>query len=147
MILVAVLIWIFAARDAAPKKVENIGQESIAQDDVLQTPYGELSFPGFWTDKVTHETIENGEDLQIVFRSTLKDAEIELFRLCYGEVSEGGFVIGQMADGALVSVVMSSIEPNDAWSQETLDTLYALQESVNDLLVQLQAHPDLIPQT
>ncbi|MBQ9968602.1 MAG: hypothetical protein IJO88_07760 [Oscillospiraceae bacterium] len=146
VLIAAVLIWSFAARDAAPKKVENSGQEVTAPDDVLQTPYGELTYPGLWTDKVAHETIEEGDTVQIVFRSTLKDAEVELFRLSYGAVPEGGFVLGQMADGAMVSVVMGSIEPDDAWPQETLDTLYALQESVNDLLVQLQAHPELTPQ-
>ena len=146
VMIVAVLIWSFAARDTAPKKVESNGQEIISQDDVLQTPYGELTFPGLWTDKVAHETVKDGENVQIVFRSTLKDAEVELFRLCYGAVPEESFVLGQMADGVSVSVVMGSIEPEEAWSQETLDTLYALQESVNDLLVQLQAHPDLTPQ-
>lgn len=146
VVIAAVLIFVFATRDGAPKKVENAGQEIVAQDDVLLTPYGELTFPGIWTDKVAHETVKNGEDVQIVFRSTLKDAEVELFSLFYGAVPEGAFVLGQMGDGVSVSVVMRSIEPDDAWSQETLDMLYALQESVNDLLVQLQSHPDLEPQ-
>ena len=146
LVAVAVLIWAFAGRDTTPKKVVNAEQEVVTQDDVLQVPSGELTFPGFWTDKVTHETVENGEDLQIVFRSALKDAQIELFRLCYGTASEEGFLIGKMADGTAVSVVMRSIEPDDVWSKETLDTLYALQESVNDLLVQLQTDPDIVPQ-
>lgn len=145
LILAAALIWFAAANGGAPKKVENTVQEVVAEDDVLQTPYGELSFPGIWTDKVSHETVEDGADLRIVFSSTLKDAEVELFTLCYGAVPEEGYVMGQMADGTEVSVVMSTIEPDAAWSEETLNSLYSLQESVNDLLIQLQSHPDFTP--
>ena len=144
LLIAAGLLWLFASHNA-PKQVENPGQETVAEDAVLHTPYGELSFPGMWTDRVTHEIVEDGADLRIVFRSALEGAEIELFTLCYGTVPEEGFVMGHMSDGTAVSVVMNTIDPDSAWSEETINTLYSLQESVNDLLVQLQEHDDYTP--
>ena len=137
------LIWFFAA-GRTPKKIENTQQEVVLEDDVIQTPFGELAYPGMWTDKVAHEITEEGEDFRVVFRSTLKDAEAELFTLCYGAVPEGGYVMGEQ-DGVTISVVMSSLSPEDAPDEDTLNTLYALQESVNDLLTQLREDPACIP--
>jgi len=150
VVLVAALaagaIWYFAGgATQAPEKIKNDQQETIIpEDDVITTDYMELAYPGMWTDRVEHEVTQEGADVSIVFRSVPE--KIELFTLCFGTVPESGYVMGHLTDKAgeeiPVSVVMAAIEPDATMSEETLDELYGLQESINDLLVQLRENPD-----
>ena len=126
------LLWSFIA-DTGPRNAENTQTEFVPEDDVIQTPFGELTYPGMWTDRVSHKSVEDGSDLRIVFSSTPDGTE--LFALCYGTVPEGAYVMGEMADGTAVSVDMNTLEPG------TADEIYSLQESINDLLVQLREAP------
>ena len=134
--------WYFAGH-SVPEKVKNSGTEVVMEDDVIATPFGELAYPGMWTDRVAHETVQDGEDVRIVFRSTIEGAGAELFTLCYGTVPEDGYVMGSYGETA-VSVVMHTIDP-DRYADDALDTLYSLQESVNDLLVRLREDPAFTP--
>lgn len=130
-------------KNEPPEKIENTQQEIVLPDDVIRTPAGELNYPGMWTDRVTHKVIEEGDDWKVIFRSDLGKVQEQLFTLCFGTVPEDGFVLGYLAqDGEEipVSVVMAQIDQtiNEA------ETLNALQESVNDLLVQVYEHPDFV---
>ena len=135
LLIAAGLVWHFTAA-GTPKKVENDGGEIVAEDDVIRTPYGDLTYPGVWTDKVSYEIVEDGADFRIVFRSTLEDAEMELFTLCYGTAPDSAYVMGRMSDGTAVSVDMKALGPVE--NEEVL----TLQESINDLLVQIRQHAD-----
>ena len=137
------------AEEDLPPKVENEPaqeQELVQPDDVIVTPYGELKYPGMWTDRVRYEMEEDGADVKVHFYATAEGAQVQLFTLCYGTVPEDGYEMGQLLiEGDMVvpvSTVMYSIVPQDDWSEETTNELYALQESINDLLVQLQEDPD-----
>lgn len=126
------LLWSFLV--GSGQREENMQTEVIPEDDVIQTPFGELAYPGMWTDRVSHKTVEDGTDLRIVFCSASDGTE--LFALCYGTVPDGAYVMGEMADGTAVSVDMNTLEPG------TADELYSLQESINDLLVQIREDPE-----
>lgn len=143
-LLIAGALWFWFGRDAVPEKVKNDDVQTEVQDDVIRTPYGALSYPGMWTDRVTHTVEQDGSDYRVSFQGEADGAPVPLFTLCYGTVLEQGYVMGQMTDGTQVSVVMHAIEPQEGWSEETLNGLYALQESVNDLLVQLRENPEFI---
>ena len=138
------------AQAERPEKIENdpVQQEEPAAtpDDVIATAYGELIFPGMWADRVQYEIEENGADVKIHFTGTVDGAEAKLFTLCYGTVPEDGYEMGSLlTDGdmvVLVSTVMYPIVPQEEWPEEATNELYTLQESINDLLVQLQENPD-----
>ena len=135
-----------------PAKVENDEkqqeQEVLPEDDVITTVYGELSYPGMWADRVSYEIEEDGADVKIHFTGKVDGAEAKLFSLCYGSVPEDGYEMGSLTvDGdmvVLVSTVMYPIVPQEGWSDEAVNELSALQESVNDLLVQLREYPNFI---
>jgi len=139
-----------SAEVVRPEKIENdpAQQELTARpDDVIATSYGELTFPGMWADRVQYEIEENETaDVKIHFNGAVDGAQAKLFTLCYGTVPEDGYEMGALlTDGDMlvpVSVVMYPIVPQEDWSEETTNELYALQESVNDLLVQIQSDPD-----
>ena len=136
-----------------PEKVENdeqqMQQEELPEDDVISTVYGELSYPGMWTDRVWYEVAEDGADVQIIFYAQVEQAETKIFALCYGTVPEDGFEMGTLlVDGDMlvpVSTVMYPIVPEETWSEETTNEILSLQESVNDLYMQLQENPDFTP--
>ena len=131
-----------------PEKIENEPQQELTAqpDDVIATSYGELTFPGMWADRVQYEIEEDESDVKIHFNGAVEGAQAKLFTLCYGTVPEDGYEMGALlTDGDMlvpVSVVMYPIVPQEGWSEETTNELYALQESVNDLLVQIQGDPD-----
>jgi len=135
-----------------PAKVENdpVQQEQaqVQPDDVIVTAYGELKYPGMWTDRVSHEIEEDGGDVKVHFYSMVDDTQVPLFTLCYGTVADDGYEFGSlMTDGDVavpVSMVMHPIVPQEGWSEETVNELYDLQESQNDLLVQIQTAPNFI---
>ena len=133
-----------------PEKIENdpVQQEEVTAtpDDVIATAYGELIFPGMWADRVQYEIEENESDVRIHFEGIVDGVQIPLFTLCYGTVPDNGYEMGALlTDGDMlvpVSTVMYPIVPEESWSEETTNELYALQESVNDLLVQIQSDPN-----
>ena len=133
-----------------PAKVENDvqqqQQDEQPQDDVIETVYGELTYPGMWADRVSYDIVENGADVQITFYAKAEDTEVDLFTLCYGTVPENGYEMGSLLveDDMVVpvSTVMYPIVPEEGWSEETVNELSALQESINDLLIQLRAYPN-----
>lgn len=126
-----------------PPKVENdpaVQEQTEQPDDVIVTAYGKLEYPGMWTDRVQHEVIENGSDVEVHFYSVVEDERIELFGLYYGIAPETAFQCGevQVEDMLIpISVVTPTIEPKDSWPEGTYDELQSLQESQNDILTQL----------
>lgn len=123
-----------------PEKIESAQQEVAIPDDVIPTPCGELTFPGMWKEHVSFEIEEEGEDYRVTFTGTSDGVEAKLFTLCFGSVPERAYVMGSF-EQMQVSILMHTIEPQQDWPEGAYDALCSLQESQNDLLIQLQQLP------
>ena len=142
-----------AAEEQRPAKVENdpVQQEQANHqpDDVITTVYGELKYPGMWTDRVYHEVVEIGGDVRVHFYGIAEDMDVPLFTLCYGTVPDDGFEMGALkTDGDVavpVSTLMHPIRAQEGLSEETIDELNGLQESVNILMEQIRSDPNFEP--
>lgn len=134
-----------------PEKVKNEQptEEVVLEENKIQTAYGELTYSEMWTDRVWYELREDGSNVQIVFHGEFGEVQAQLFALCYGAVPEEAALMGTLTaeDGTVtdVSVVMYPIIPEEDWPEDEVNELYALQESVNDLLMQLHEDPAFTP--
>ena len=116
--------------------------QSIAEDNGLtevQTHFGKLYYPGKWSDmEVETKMLDNGEDIH--FSVIIDDQKYELFQINIG--GGEGQLVGKITDSdgkqRDVFVVMSVLEEISDLPEETQDKLYAMQESVNTIVENLE---------
>jgi hypothetical protein len=107
-------------------------------DDILiQTPYGELSFPGEWEKYLKVE--QSGEPLQVRFAALLENGgQQELFTLTFGTVDSttAGMLPYDGGEVAL-NVSVAEIIPGDDWTAADETIVWAMQEELNHILASL----------
>lgn len=113
------------------------------KDLVIETPYGELVYPGQWAQhlKVEHT---DGADYGISFTAELENGKTqELFMLQFGEPKDPA--VGQLTtvDGVTVGVHVTVYEfdLDGTWSDEETATVTGMQEALNDVLESLNLQP------
>lgn len=129
-----------SSKDDFPQKDNDL--QSIAEDNglaELQTNFGKLYYPEKWSDmEVETKMLDNGEDIN--FSVTIDDQKYELFQINIG--GGEGQLVGKITDSdgkqRDVFVVMSVLEKISDLPEETQDKLYAMQESVNTIVENLE---------
>lgn len=115
-------------------------QEDPDGDVWVETPYCDLIYPFEMSDalRVRSESVDDG--LTVIFYGSINDVEEALYAIHFGV--ETGFPVGtlSLADGTEIGVwtEIFEIEPEASWGEGEINTLYAMQECVNDTLAQLQ---------
>lgn len=117
-------------------------QEAEAQPDGvrLETPYGILEIPGAWGDQLQAEA-SGVEPYTLEFYGCLPGREkVLLFSFRFGGAAEGAAAMTRDAAGDPVPVhlTVGELAETAGWSEQETDTLYAMQESLNELLESLR---------
>ena len=114
----------------------------IVDEDSLETPYCELFFPAQWKDLMHGNVIETENGCHAVFTGTVGEKEAQLFAIYFGKAAENAFPIGilktETGEEIEVSAELFDFAYDDSWTQEEIDTVCAMQESVNHVIAKLE---------
>lgn len=124
----------------AEKPEESTAGMAAAGDVTIWTSYGTLRYPGEYRQKlVTEITGENGNTVRF-YATGSTGQRIELFTVIFG--GTGDVYVGAYTaqNGTVCDVYITSndITPGDGWSDEELETIYAMQEAVNYVLDKME---------
>lgn len=115
----------------------------------LDTPCGSFDFASTWGDSIRFEDLSDDERFITVAYGTSGDREAELFTICMGPGSTEGYRLGTLpnhsGEPTEICFTVTEFLPDDTWSQEDRNAIYAMQEGINDFISQVQASDGFIP--
>ncbi len=124
--------------------------EQITEDPGVPfvTDYIILSYPVELEDAVSirYEQLEDGQ--QIIFSTDFTGEELELFRFSLSKSGTDGYQLGTLLDdtaGELIVCVEVTEYTNGSWTPEEYARLTAMQERVNDIIIQFHEDPRFTP--
>lgn len=110
-----------------------------AEAVVVDTPYGQLCYPGEMKDVI--RCVAGGDTpYTVAFYGTVEgQAEQHLYDVCFGTQVDNAYGTVTVG-GKTVKVGINHylFEPDENWSQEQANALYAMQETANQVLGMLQ---------
>lgn len=118
--------------------------QGIAVDNVYMTFF----YPQEWEGKVEEIRQESGNNITVTFRTEISGREVVLFSVVMGPDQAEGYLLGQLQDSQAGTINVYSLmyEQDPAqWSQEDYDAICALQERVNDIIVQFYEDQRFVP--
>lgn len=129
------------AQEASPTTVDDTEDAPLTATNavVIDTPYGTLYYPKTWSSYVKYSGETSGDTYAESFYCCIKEQEIPLFTI-YFNAADKGFEAGSVSkDGQAVPVTVElhEWEPDETWTEDETTTLYAMQESVNEVLAAL----------
>ena len=122
-----------------------------AEDVQIETPYGNLSYPYGFEEIVTWENKKDDTVDRYIFYAVVDDETIEVYDLTFAkQVLEGEeSLLGKIQDasGSMVYVYFSAEDEivNDGMTEDQKNTVYAAQETVNDIISSLNDIPEFTP--
>ena len=110
------------------------------EDQVIETPYGKLVFPGQWAQYLKTE-VNDGADYGVTFLAELESGKTQpLFILEFGAPKYPA--VGQVTtqDGVTVGVYVTiyDLDPDESWTDQEKTILTGMQEALNDVLASLK---------
>lgn len=109
-----------------------------AEDHIIETPYGNLCFPGDWAPFLKTEITENPYTVAFFAVLDNREAPQKLFAISFGGKAENAAAAVKTAEGyAAVSVIYESFEPDASWSDGEVNIVYSMQEALNAVLENL----------
>lgn len=107
----------------------------------VKTSYIDLFYPEKWEGMIeTRETnIKNG--LTVDFCGKVNNKNEIIYKIHFNIESENSFNIGILEDGTIITAEIVDFIPNDNWSQEEIDTMCALQETINYTIEKIKETP------
>ena len=119
---------------------DNASADTIPEDVVVHTGYGDLHYPDRWQEYVTIRQEQNGNTIAVTFETKSGEETYELFKVLIGDDSSE--VVGSLTDdtGTQRNVYLHVEElPADSGLEETEQTrFYAMQEDLNYLIDNLK---------
>lgn len=116
----------------------------IAVDNDYMTFY----YPQEWEGKVEEHREKNGENIAVTFQTKIGGKDVVLFSVVMGPGVVDGYLLGQLKDPQAGTInvysVMNELMPED-WSEEEYSEICALQERVNDIIVQFYEDERFVP--
>ena len=114
--------------------VPHIPEETQPLEDILvDTPYGELHFPGKWEDYLMTQQ----EDDLVDFYALFPDHDPALLFTVVFETANGhasGVITAENGSQTDLAIVIHDLELIGDWSDGEIDIVYAMQEDMNYLL-------------
>lgn len=139
--LVLAFLCMFSLVSCVKKSEDNINdnKEEVIDVFVIENKYVNLKLPTETEEKMIISTMENGAEMEIDFSYRHKDEEVEVYSVLFG--SEEGVPIGVLSteNGMKidVSIIVSDIFFDEAWTDQEKDEVYGIQETVNFLIAEL----------
>lgn len=114
-------------------------QESENSAVNLQTKFGILEFPREYAENLKHTEVEETGTVIEIFSMISDEKEYELFRIYFGEVSNGSIVgyIHSESDILPVSVVLDDSRMIEFANEESVTQYYSMMEGLNVVLSSL----------
>jgi len=116
-------------------------EETLTEDNAesIQTPYATLYFPDEWKSYVTHTSQTNGEASSEAFSATIGGHTAPLYTIHFAapELGHPAGTVVKDGEEVPVTVELHEFTPDETWTDEDTQILYALQETVNDVLAAL----------
>lgn len=123
---------------------DDLGGEHL-NDYLISTPIAKLYIPEVWKEMVRTEQMSEEDCFIVTVFSTGDAPEVKLYTIYIGAKTAQGILLGTAAaeDGTFLDVyfAVDEIEINDDWDSGEIDTLFAIQESVNDIIRQITELP------
>lgn len=114
----------------------------------IETQIITLHLPETVQDRITLNTVENEQGTNITCTGKDFAQELVLFSVVFSKDEPEGYLLGVLKDEAKgewkVAVNVTQINPQD-WSGEHYSEICALQEHVNDIMIQIQEDPRFAP--
>lgn len=134
-----------AAGAGSSAGTQNTTQSSTptAEDQVIETPYGKMVFPGEWARYLKTE-LNDGADYGISFYAELESGKTQpLFSLQFGEPKHPAAGQVTTQDGVTVGVYVTvrDFVPDETWSDQETAIVTSMQEALNDVLDSLNLQP------
>lgn len=107
---------------------------------MIETPYGNLQYPEKWKGSIRTEVIEDAGSTIVKFYGTVGEYEEQhLFDVCFGGTGE--IPVGAITDGdATTEVGVTYGQPDtEDWSMTAADTIYAMQDDMNYVIMQMDS--------
>ena len=119
---------------------DNVSADTIPEDLVVHTEYGDLHYPDRWQEYVTIWQEQNGSTVTVTFETKSGEESYELFRILIG--GDGSDVVGSLTDSVgtqrNVYLYVDTL-PEDSGLEEAEQTrFYAMQEDLNYLIEHLK---------
>ncbi len=110
------------------------------EDYTIVTSYGNLIFPGDWAPFLQAE-VTDGDPCTVAFSAVLdsREAPQPLYSITLGGEAEGAIGAIQTDDGTwyAVKVEIPAFTPDDTWSDEDINIVFTMQETLNSVLSHL----------
>lgn len=100
----------------------------------VTTQYGTVEYPAAFSDVIQTRTEFRGGVAVLKFEGRIGDAMVELFDICYGEMEDEPLRQIRLEDGTLVYVYLVTYDPPQDMEEDELNTYYAAQEILNDVI-------------
>lgn len=121
-----------------PQGDPNLPKED-GEEMIIDTPYGELRYPSRWKDYLDLK-VNDKNGYSVEFRCSVGGhAPVSLFVVHYGGSKGIAVATGKDSSGKSVEIRLEvlEIDLNDAWSDEDMRIVAAMQEDLNFLLSKL----------
>lgn len=130
--------------------IQPVSEEDSAEPATvpLATNYIVLSYPAELEEdvKIAYEEISDGQ--KITFTTDFTGEELELFHFTISKSGTEGYAIGVLEDeqhGSLVVCMNVHEYSNGNWKPEDFNKINAMQERVNDIIIQFYDDPRFTP--
>lgn len=136
-------------QETVPHETQTVTEPVQTQDTAVQTPVGILLYPSDLAEHLDVRTAQ-GDVTVMTFVAVLEDREQALFDLRFSQVTAEGAAGMVRADGKNVYMgfTMHDFAPDASWRQDQIDTVYAMQETLNVLMDQVILAPvEDVPET
>ena len=131
-----------------PSAAETVQTTAAPQENEIPTRYITLEIPEDLQEVFTVKTTEAEGSTQVTFSGVIEGQELHLFAFVFTKEETGDYILGVLTDEAEgnINVVMNMNEQNpEDWSDETYKEIGALQERVNDFILQFYEDPRFTP--
>ena len=117
------------------------------QGIAAENPYMTFYYPQHWDGRVEEIRTQEGGNTVHRFVTTVTDREVTLFSIVIGTAESTGYLLGYLQTDAGQVQVYTQVEELSAegWTDTTYRELCAMQEQVNDIIMQFHEDSRFTP--
>ena len=113
----------------------SVNKEEVKYTEV-KTKYCTMKYPSEWKEYITVTKSEENGVLSEKFTCDVANQTIDMFTVHFGTTDSGDVMGSFFEDGKQipVSIEYGNFEENDTFTDEEIDTVYAILECINDVI-------------
>lgn len=108
-------------------------------DEVIQTPFCTLYYPGEYKDRLEVQKVQ-GQPYKVAFIARVSDSKAAmLFTISFGDVVQNpvGTILTESGAEVTVGVESYDFQPDSSWTAGESQIVYSMQEALNEVLAKL----------